>query len=153
MSYTSTNLSTSLRNQVRLLIGDTSNSTATEQLSDGEIDWILTQRTNVYRAAALAARQIASQNAEEVASKTVGPLTLTYAERSSQWLKKAADLDAQANKGMGSAVVPFSGGISETDKETQSNDDDWDKPWFYRGMHDNPDDSQIEYSYPVSTST
>jgi hypothetical protein len=116
-------------------------------MNDAEIEWLVSEKPNVYRAAAQGARQLAAQANNEVASKTVGSLTLTFSERATKWLDLAKSLDAQANKGAGSAIAPYSGGISKTDKEQIASEDDFDKPWFYRDMWDNPG-ADTPYAYP-----
>lgn len=149
MSFTySGDPASSGRDAVRFLLNDTSTSNA--EFQDAEIAWMLMQKPNVYRAAAQGARRRAAEANEGVASKTVGSLTLTYSQRSANWLKVAASLEAQADKGAGSALMPFSGGISKADKELVAADADFDKPDFYRGMWDNPG-SETEYSYPRSS--
>ena len=136
------------RDAVRFLLDDT-NSTAAE-FQDAKVAWMLAQKPNVYRAAAQGARRRATQATEGVASKTVGGLTLTYSERATKWLDIAESLEAQANKGAGGAIAPYSGGISKIDKELVASDDDFDKPDFYRDMWTNPG-SETEYSYPRSS--
>lgn len=149
MAFTySGNPATSSRDAVRYLLNDT--STAAMEMNDAEIEWLVSEKPNVYRAAAQGARQLAAQANNSVASKTVGSLTLTYSERAQKWLDLSKALDAQANKGSGSAIRPFSGGISETDKEQVASDSDFDKPWFYRDMWDNPG-ADTPYTYPRDT--
>jgi len=140
--------SASSRDAVRFLLNDTSTSNA--EFQDAEIAWMVSEKPNVYRAAAQGARRRAAEANEGVASKTVGPLTLTYSQRAANWLKVAESLESQADKGAGSTIMPFSGGISKTDKELVASDDDFDKPNFYRGMFDNPG-AETEYSYPRSS--
>lgn len=138
----------SSRDAVRFLLNDT--SSASPEMQDAEVEWLVAQKPNVYRAAALGARQLASQANNSVASKTVGSLTLTYSERATKWLELAKALDGQANKGVGSTIAPYSGGISKSDKEVKASEDDFDKPWFYRDMWDNPG-SETDYTYPRSS--
>lgn len=139
--------SASPRDAVRFLLDDT---TAPGEMSDAEIQWLVTQQPNIYRAAATGARRLAAVANDNVASKTVGSLTLTYSERATKWLELADALEEQAKKGLGSAIMVYSGGISKADKELVAADDDFDKPWFSREMWDNPG-SETEYSYPRST--
>jgi hypothetical protein len=149
MSFTySGNPATSSRDAVRFLLNDI--STGNQQMNDAEVEWLVVQKPNVYRAAAQGARQLSAQQTDNVASKTVGSLTLTYSERAQKWLDLADALDAQASKGLGSAIMPYSGGISETDKEQIASEDDFDKPWFYRDMWDNPG-ADTPYNYPRDT--
>ena len=136
------------RDAVRFLLEDTVEASAS--FNDAEVAWLLSQKPNVYRAAAQGARRKAAEAAEGVASKTVGSLTLTYSERATKWLDMAKSLEAQANKGTGSAIAPYSCGISKIDKELVAADDDFDKPDFYRGMWDN-EGTETEYTYPRSS--
>lgn len=138
------------RDAVRFLLRDTEESTAA--FNDAEIEWLLLQKPNVYRAAALGARTKAAEANDDVASKTVGSLTLTYSERATKWLDLAESLESQADKGIGSSFAPYSGGISKTDKELIASDEDMTEPDFYRGMMDNPG-SGYDYDYPRSPST
>jgi hypothetical protein len=149
MSYTySGNPASSSRDAVRYLLNDT--STGSMEMNDAEIEWLVAEKTNVYRAAAQGARQLAAQANNSVASKTVGSLTLTYSERAQKWMDLAATLETAANKGLGGAIRPYSGGISKTDKEQVASSDDFDKPWFYRDMWDNPG-SDTPYNYPLNS--
>ena len=151
MAFTySGNPASSSRDAVRYLLHDT--STAAPFMNDAEIEWLVSEKPNVYRAAAQGARQLAAQLNDNVASKTVGSLTLTYSERATKWLDLAKSLENQANKGAGSAIRPYSGGISKTDKELNASDTDTDEPWFYRDMWDNPG-SETPYNYPRVVST
>ena len=136
------------RDAVRFLLRDT--STANAEFQDAEIEWLVEEQPNVYRAAANGARAKAAEASDSLASKTVGSLTLTYSERATRWLDIAKALDAQASKGLGSAIQPFSGGISKSDKELTSEEDDFDKPYFYRGMMDNPG-TDTPYTYSDSS--
>jgi len=132
----------SSRDAVRFLLRDT--STANAEFQDAEIEWLVSQNPNPYRAAANGARAKAAEASDSLASKTVGSLTLTYSERATRWLDIAKTLDAQANKGLGSAIHPYSGGISKSDKEAIASEDDYNEPYFYLGMMDNPG-TQSEY--------
>ena len=96
----------------------------------------------------MGARAKAAEVTDGVASKTVGSLTLTYSERSANYLKLAASLEAQAKVGLGGVIVPYSGGISKIDKELEAAESDFDTPYFYRGMHDAPGSDDVKYSYP-----
>jgi hypothetical protein len=150
MAFTySQNPSGSSRDAVRFLLRDTVEASCV--FNDAEIEWLLAQQPNVYRAAALGARTKANEAVDNVSSKTVGSLTLTYSDRAGKWLELAESLEKQADKGLGSAIGVYSGGISKADKEAQASDDDWDDPWFYREMWDNPG-SDLDYDYPRSSS-
>ena len=140
--------SASTRDAVRFLLNDTVE--ATHDFEDAEIAWLVSQQPNVYRAAALGARAKAAQETGSAASKTVGSLTLTYSETATKWLDLAKSLEGQANKGLGSAIAPYSGGISKADKELVASDTDMTDPFFYRDQFDNPG-AESGYDYPRSS--
>ncbi len=123
------------RDAVRFLIQDT--STSTGRLQDAEIDWILSKQSNVFLAAAEAARTLASRYATQPQSKTVDGLTITYGDLTERYRKLSAEFTSRASKG-GLTIPVYAGGISASDKETQASDTDWEKPWAYLGIHDYP---------------
>lgn len=127
----------SARDAVRFLVGDT--STSTGQLQDTEIDYLVSTWGNTYRAASEAAMALAARAAGEfVTSKSVGSLSVSRIPGGADYLNLAKELRAKANSGVVFAVKAYSGGVSKADKETMYADDDWEKPWFRRGMHDYP---------------
>ncbi len=117
--------------QVRFLIQDTASATA--QLQDEEIDWLLTEAGgNVYRAAAAAAQTLASRYAADVDRSVsgAGGLSVSASQRFTQYTQLAAQLTARAaKKGRG---VPFAGGISVSQKDAQAEDSDRVPPAFVR---------------------
>ncbi len=118
------------RDEVRFLVGDT-DSTDT-QVTDAEISWALADASNTTLAAAQIAEAIAAKYARFV-SKSVGDLSIQYAQRQQHYAELAARLKA---KGSRRGVVPYAGGISQADKETQEDDSDRVQPSFTKGMHD-----------------
>lgn len=137
MTY-STALATSL-DQVRFHVGDTSNVAATELLADGEITYLLTQETNIYRAAASAAEAIAGKFAR-LADTSVGDVSVSNSQKQAQYLKLSATLNAKAAR-RGSAPA-FAGGISISDRDAREADTDRTLPFFTR---DKPgDDRRID---------
>lgn len=127
MTYSASIASTT--DQVRFLTGDTSNSAATELLADGEITWILTQETNVYRAAAVAAEAIAGKFAR-LADTSVGDVSVSNSQKYDHYMKLSKTLYKKAT-GRGNAA-PFVGGISVTDRDTRLDDTDRVMPFFSR---------------------
>jgi len=116
------------RDAVRLLLKD--NSTARELLQDEEIKFYLTQNgNNLYRAAADAARSLASREAK---SKSVGDLSISGL--GDTWLTLAADFERRAD----SQATPYAGGISVADKNTYEQDTDRVVPAFSRNLHNTP---------------
>jgi hypothetical protein len=135
--------SASSRDAVRFLLGDTTESNA--QLSDAEIEWLLTKNTNVFFAAALAADKIgakytvSSGGGSGVKTKTVGALSISYEtakEKAEEYRKMSSQLRVQG--ALTSSWQAYSGGISKSDKRSRESDTDWDRPSFSRGMHDYP---------------
>jgi hypothetical protein len=125
------------RDAVRFLIGDTNESD--QLVSDEEIAYMLLSMS-VYRAAALAATGISKAFAGKASSKTVGSLSLKngFEKKADSYKDLAARLDGMANKGALTSFVAYAGGISSADKQANEYDSDWEKPSFYRGIHDNP---------------
>lgn len=132
---------------LRFLVGDTVESSAV--FSDEELDWLLTQNSNIYYAAAFAAESAWASYASAtsggaagtVKTRTVGALSLTYGiledkDRAEQFKSMAKRFRLQA--AVSGGWRPYSGGISKSDKETREQDTDWDKPAFTRGMFDYP---------------
>lgn len=126
--------------QVRFLTGDTSNSAATELLADGEVTWLLSQETNVYRAASVAAESIAAKFSR-LADTSVGDVSVSNSQKVSHYKDLAKRLALKATK-RGSAAA-FAGGISIADRNTRLDDEDRTLPFFSRS---NPggDDRAIE---------
>jgi hypothetical protein len=79
----------SLRDQVRFLIGDT--DTDDQLISDEEIAYLLTQSSDdVYQAAYEACYTIGSKFARLATSKSVGDLSLSFSDRSQSFFQVAA---------------------------------------------------------------
>jgi hypothetical protein len=125
--------------KVRFLLGDTSNSAATELLADGEVTWLLTEETNVYRAAAVGAEAIAAKFSR-LADTSVGDVSVQNSQKSKQYLELAKRLYTSATgKGTGAA---FLGGYSISDRDTRLDDTDRVLPFFDR-QHPGGDDRII----------
>ena len=137
MAYTG-NPSTDTNDAIRLLIGDTSTSTGSEIFSDAEIEWFSAQKANVYLAASAAVISTVGtskgNSLAQVIEKKVGDLQIKYGTESvSTTLKnKARELRAQGVRG----VKPYVGGISDSDKDAQESDTDWNQPSFKVGSMD-----------------
>lgn len=127
MSYSASIATTT--DQVRFLTGDTSNVSATELLADGEITWILTQETNVYRAAAVAAEAIAAKFSR-LADTSVGDVSVSNSQKYDHYMSLAKTLRAKAIRRGGAA--PFVGGLSVADRDTRLDDTDRVEPFFSR---------------------
>lgn len=147
MAYTG-NPSTDTTDQVRLLIWDISTSTASELLSDDEVDWFISVSPNVYSAACLAANVLSarvttlSASTSSVEEKKVGDLMLRFgvsAGNVEAFQRAYGALCAKLEKQ--SALVgagPFAGGITISGKRALEQDTDRVKPWAARDLYDNP---------------
>lgn len=124
----STGTTNGRRDAVRLLLKDVSSGSALFQ--DAEIAFFLTHHgNNVFRAAATAARGLAAREAE---SKSVGDLSISGFGKS--WREVAQDFENAANR----LSVPYAGGISVADKQTQELNTDRVAPAFSRTVLQNP---------------
>lgn len=155
MTWTFTNNpANSNRDLVRILISDT--NTNSQLLSDEYIAYTLSVKPNAYLAAELCAKTLINSTAaasaylnSNVTKKKVGDLELTYgggggggsAADHYRSLAKSLRLEAAMS------VTPYSGGISVDDKANQRQDEDWDRPAFERGMHDNPNSLSTTTGY------
>ena len=125
--------SSTSRDEVRFLVGDT--DTSDQQVTDEEIAWALSENSsNAYMAASVIAHAISAKFSRK-ADKAVGDLRLSYSQLSKQYADLGTRLRSQ---GALRGVQPYSGGISKADKQTQNDDDDYDKPFFTRKLMDDP---------------
>ena len=141
MAYTG-NPSTNSNDAIRLLIGDISTSTGSEIFTDAEITYFNGLKPNAHLSAAAAVISLIGstrgQTLASVVSKQVGDLKIDYGGGGSG---AAGTLQAKARmlrlEGV-RKVKPYAGGISESDKDGQQSDTDWNKPAFSVGLFDNP---------------
>lgn len=112
------------RDLIRTLVNDT-----TGRLSDEFIAWTLTAEPNVWYAAALCAETIGGQ-LSQAGDLTVGDLSIRRTVN--EWRNLAKTLRARGSRG----AVPFAGGITQTDKDTEQTAADRPAPSFAVGMHD-----------------
>jgi len=127
--------------QIRLLVGDPTG--ANEILATGDYTSIIAlQSTNVYRAAALAARSIAGKYARLV-EVTEDPTRHAMQQKFEHYAKLADDYESMANAGQGSISAatyasPIVTGSSKADIKTQRENTDRYPSAFTRGQDDNP---------------
>lgn len=134
MSY-SDDIATDL-DKVRSLIGDTSDVTATELISDNEIDYYLTVDTNVKLAASHCAKVIAAKLSRRPNTR-VGNVTQSYEVVVQRYLA-LADRLLQEARGVGSIIVT---GIDIVEKEAfESESETYVQAKIKRGLHDNNSD-------------
>jgi hypothetical protein len=121
--------SSSERDQVRFLIGDTKD--CDQIIQDEEIEYLLDLEGSVFRAAAMACETIAAQFSR-LADEKVGDISVSLSQKADAYLKLAKKL---RNRSSG-IVFPYAGGISQTDKDTQEQDEDRVPGIFKRHMQE-----------------
>ncbi len=129
MTWTYTNPSTSNRDAVRYLTGET--DTNNQTTSDEEIAFQLSQEGGIYAAAVAVATALAAKYAG-LADASFGPSRVAYSQKSAGYLKLVKELRAK----VGLRATPFAGGISIADKNTREQDTDRVQPTFSKGMFD-----------------
>lgn len=127
------------RDQVRFLIHDT--DTSDQLLQDEEIDWVLTERPNVYLAGETCCIQIAT-GFSRFADQSTQDLSDSYSQRAKMYSERAMELRELAWKS--TPVIPYAGGTSVSDKELQRDNDNIVQPRFRRDQFDL--DRDVEYS-------
>lgn len=121
--------------KVRLLIGDKDCTDAL--LQDEEITYFLTAGGSVNGAAVIAARAIAS-NFSRLADKTIETVSVSYSQKSKQYLQLANSLEKQGSSIASGIVGPSATGISIGAMESADNNADRPEPAFKQGMFDDP---------------
>lgn len=118
--------------QVRVLSGDKVFSDP--QMEDEEILFILSQRPNVYGAAANVCQALANQYSRSVTTKA-GDTQKNWSDMAKSYQARAAYLNYLALINGGGQV--YAGGISISDKISQEQNTDRVQPQFDYGMDDN----------------
>lgn len=118
--------------QVRRLIGDV--LYGDQQMQDDEIQFYIDNYSNVWTAAANAARALAAQFGRMV-DTVQGDLRTMYGQRVRNYLSIASTLEMQG-KGRGTSYV-YAGAISISDKSAQAQDTDRTPPQFNLMLFDN----------------
>jgi hypothetical protein len=130
-TYYPTKLATSQKDQVRWLVGDV--VAADPQLQDEEINWILTQRSSVWGAAAECCMALAAKFGRSV-DQAVGTAKTSFSQMAKAYTAKALIFNARAAS-MGSGL-PYAGALSLFDMMAQIANDDRPAPQFTIGMMD-----------------
>jgi hypothetical protein len=123
--------STSTRDALRFLIQDTDSSA--QVFSDEELDYLLTEQSDVPLQAAIQAAEIAISTYARKADRSVGDLSISYSQISSNYQKLLTVLRRRTAV---ETLAPYAGGISISDKQANLDDTDLVRPSAYRGMHD-----------------
>lgn len=138
---------------VRSLIGDTSNNSNTEYMSDAQINWRLVARTpssgtvtdaTLYMAASDCARMIASTFADKVPRSAIqisDTPNLVY----DQFMALSKELKAIALEvaSVDDAEI-FAGGLTDTTKKAFEDDTDKTQGVFRRGLHSKTDADSLK---------
>lgn len=123
---------------VRFLIGDTDSDD--RQIGDEELLYLISTRSSVYSAAALACRTLAAKYARET-DRQVGDLRISASSRQQHYHDLAKQLAVEAGEdGISpfALLAPYAGGISRADRRAQVLDTDRVAPSFTIGMDDFP---------------
>lgn len=115
---------------VRFRIGDT--NTSDQQLSDEEIEWLLTQYGTAIGAALGACDALIAKYARLVDSRSAD-VSVSSSQRLAHYRDLKTTLQSQSASIAG--VAPYVGGISIAAKESVEQDTDRVKPFFTRDMH------------------
>ena len=116
---------------VRFLVQDTVSATA--ELANEEITYLLTTYGSPEGAALAAARSLYAKYAKQV-SKAVGDLRISYSDRAKAWSDLLGQLETQAI-----ATNPleiYVGGVERADAEDDAEDVDLEPGRFAVGFHD-----------------
>lgn len=104
---------------------------------DEEITFALAQvGSNNYEAAALVCDALAARYATFPTNESVGQLGLSWADRAQGFTERAKELRSMRLRIGG--VSPYVGGISQSDKRTDTQDTDRVPMAFEQGRDDNP---------------
>ena len=134
---------TSGKDQVRFLIGDTASDDAL--LQDEEINYVLTQTPDPYRAAVIACQAIVGSLSKQV-STAIGQTKLSLEQRAEAYRLRVRELRDQAS--VLSPGLPYAGGISRADKFAVASDTDRVPPFVTGNLDSDPalgDGAQILY--------
>lgn len=116
------------KDAVRFLIQDTDEND--QQMSDEEINWLLTENGSSRNTAVAACRVLAARYAGKV-DKAVGDLRLSLSQKHQHYLALIKELKS----GVTLTAVPYAGGISVADKTSYEDDSDRVNPAFRRDLH------------------
>lgn len=128
---------------IRVLVKDTASPPLVD---DTEVQCILDLEGNIYRAAAAIARSYSAIYARRT-SLTAGPVRLENTQRFEHYDALADAYDQRAREGGGSGAGAVGASIELTGisiSEIEANRDDQDRygSVFYRGMDDNPSETE-----------
>ena len=119
------------KDKVRFLVGDT--DAGSPLLEDAEVMYLIESEGTALAASIAAAIGIAAKFSR-LMDESAGDVSKSYSQRHEHYLKLSSSLrQRNAEK----CVVPFAGGISESDKTILETDTDVVQPSFTRDLHNN----------------
>lgn len=134
-TYDPANLASSLKDQVRLKIGDTETvKVAYQLLQDEEIEFILSESSDNILVASIECVKNIIGKLSKVADQKTGDIATWFTKRCNEFreLLKILMIEYATNYG-----VAYAGGISIEDKQEQESDTDRVEPSFSLGFMDN----------------
>lgn len=131
-SYDPNDLGTSVKDDLRLEIGDT--DVNNQLLQDQEIEWFITQENSYWGQAARCCEAIARFFMTKADVKLGRALAITYTRMAEQYLDMAGRLRLKAS----AASVPYMGGVLIADKLALGQNTGVTQPAFTRNMMLNP---------------
>lgn len=135
MTWTYVDPSTSERDAIRFLVGDT--DTNDQLISDEEIAFFIAEfPSSKYNAAAEVAEAIAGKFTREVNQSADG-LSWQGSSLSQQYYELADRLRRMAKRNRRSGIAPYAGGLSKLERQLDNADGDLNKGHFTSHMHDN----------------
>lgn len=134
MTWSYSTALTTAQDQVRFYSGDT-DSAAAITLSDEEVLGVITLAGSACAAAALICENLAGRYSTQgkILRDDLGQ-TIDYGERAAFFQARALTLRSRVSL----AAIPFAGGISIANKQTQQDDTDRVSPAFTATLHDAP---------------
>lgn len=134
MTWTYVSPTTSEKDAVRFLLGDTDSDD--QLIQDEEIIFLLDERGNRYYAAADAAEQIAARFTREVNHSADG-LSWSGSSLQTQFFELAERLRGMGRRSRRSGFAPYAGGLSKAERDHDDAIQDLEKGHFRSHMHDN----------------
>lgn len=132
------------RDAVRLLVGDISTAASGEFLDDADYDFFISQSSNRFISAQIAANALAAKFTGAAASasgdgyleKSVGDLKIKKADAIGA-AREYRSMASMYGRNAAAGIAPFSGGLSISDKATVGADADRARPAFVSRLFDN----------------
>ena len=146
MAWTYSDPSTSDRDAVRFLVGDT--DTTDQRVTDEEIAFALSQASDdVYLAAAICARALAGKYANLVDTKFES-VSSNYSDLRDNYTRLATQLERQSKKFAANGLgIPAAGGMSISEIDSVESDTDRVPSKFRRDQYANPPRGGLEEGF------